>query len=118
MRKKGVSYRTAAKLQDLKGLLKLLETLTLQSNRDKQGYKEEILSLNKQVQRHQEAVEHECQQYELILNIDRKVSASLASLLSIYRGVNLDILRSRSYLERIPSKPELLFVRLDQNDEM
>ncbi|KAK8790574.1 hypothetical protein WA171_002096 [Blastocystis sp. BT1] len=100
---------TAAKLQELKGLLKLLETLTLQYNRDKQGYKEEILSLNKQVQRHQEAVEHECQQYELILNIDRKVSASLASLLSIYRGVNLDILRSRSYLERIPSKPELLF---------
>lgn len=110
-RRESMSHRTAAKLQELKGLMKLLETLTLQYNNDKQGYKEEIISLNKQVQRHQDAVERERQQYELILNIDGKVSASLSSLLSIYREVNLDILRSRCYLERIPSKPELLFVK-------
>lgn len=112
-----MNYRKAAKLQELKGLLKLLETLTLQYNRDKQGYREEIVSLNKQVQRHQEAVERERQQYELILNINAKVSESLASLLTIYRSVNLDILRSRSYLERIPSKPELLFVQSFGNDD-
>ena len=86
-----MNYRKAAKLQELKGLLKLLETLTLQYNRDKQ--------------------------YELIVNINAKVSESLASLLTIYRSVNLDILRSRSYLERIPSKPELLFVQSFGNDD-
>ena len=44
-----VVIRTAAKLQELKGLLKLLETLTLQLNDSKQSYKEELEALNGQV---------------------------------------------------------------------
>ena len=48
---------TAAKLQELKGLLKLLETLTLQLNDSKQSYKEELEALNGQVKLRRQAME-------------------------------------------------------------
>ena len=102
--------RTAAKLQELKGLLKLMETLTLQLNDSKQSYKEELEALNGQVKLREQAVEREREHYDLIQGIDEKVVESLQSLLVIFRGVNVDILRARRYLDHIPSKPELLFV--------
>ena len=57
-------------------------------------------------------MEREREHYDLIQGIDEKVTESLQSLLVIFRGVNVDILRSRRYLDHIPSKPELLFVRV------
>ena len=107
-----VVIRTAAKLQELKGLLKLLETLTLQLNDSKQSSKEELAALNGQVKLRRQAMEREREHYDLIQGIDEKVTESLQSLLVIFRGVNVDILRSRRYLDHIPSKPELLFVRV------
>lgn len=102
--------RTAAKLQELKGLLKLLETLTLQLNDSRQSYKEELEALNGQVKLREQTVEREREHYDLIQGIDEKVTESLQSLLVIFRGMNVDILRARRYLDHIPSKPELLFV--------
>ena len=106
-----------AKLQELKGLLKLLETLTLQLNDSKQSYKEDLEALNGQVKLREEAMEREREHFDLIQGIDEKVTESLQSLLVIFRGVNVDIFRARRYLDRIPSKPELLFVGVQSLDE-
>lgn len=108
--------RNAAKLQNLKSLLQLLETLTLQLSREKQSYQEELALLQHQVNDKEQMVEWGKQQYELALEISKKVDTSLNTVLSVFRGVNLDILQARCCLEKIPSKPELLFVGFVNNN--
>lgn len=99
-----------AKLQELKNLLKLLESLNLQRTHNQQAYSAELAKLRKQEERKRAAVKEDHEQYMMILGIHAKVTESLEHLLEIYRSINLGILRNRCLLERIPTKPELLFV--------
>lgn len=99
-----------AKLQELKNLLKLLESLNLQRTHNQQSYSAELAKLRKQEERKRAAVKEDHEQYMMILGIHGKVTESLEHLLEIYRSINLGILRNRCLLERIPTKPELLFV--------
>ena len=65
-----------------------------------------------QAENKKQIVQHEQEQYFMVAGIEEKVQQSLQSLLSIYRSLNVDILKSRCFLEMIPSKAELLFVRI------
>lgn len=102
--------RTSAKLQELKNMMKLLESLNLQYTKNKQFYEEDLFILHNQVNQHEHLVERDREQYQMILGIHQKVNSSLTSLLTIYRTINLDILKCQCFLERIPATPELLFV--------
>ena len=103
-------HRNTAKIQKLHGQLQLLETLTLQLSREKQSYHEELTLLQRQVRDRQQLVNWERQQYELTLEMDRRVKERLDTLLNVSRSVNVDILQSHCFLEKVPSKAELLFV--------
>ena len=52
----------------------------------------------------------ERQQYELTMEMDQRVRERLDTLLRVFRSVNVDILQSHCFLEKVPSKAELLFV--------
>lgn len=90
--------------------MKLLESLNMQYNKNIQSYEEEISYLNKQLEIRRETVAQEYQECSMIQGIQEKVYSSLSNLLSIYRSINLCILKCQCFLERIPSTPELLFV--------
>ena len=104
--------RTVAKLQELKNLLKLLESLSLQRTHNQQVFEAELARLHKKTEAKKAAMKGDQEQCAMIAGIAGKVTQSLGQLLEIYRGINLDILRNRCVLERIPSRPELLFVRV------
>ena len=44
------------------------------------------------------------------MEMDKRVSERLDTLLGVFRSVNVDILQSHCFLEKVPSKAELLFV--------
>ena len=90
--------------------MQLFETLTFQYNTNVQFYQQELATLEKQLEIRHNQTKHEEEQLEMIRGIHDKVLSSLSSLLSIYRTLNLDILKCQCYLEKIPSTPELLFV--------
>ncbi|OAO17612.1 coiled-coil domain-containing protein 93 [Blastocystis sp. ATCC 50177/Nand II] len=100
---------TVAKLQELKNLLKLLESLSLQRTHNQQVFEAELARLHKKTEAKKAAMKGDQEQCAMIAGIAGKVTQSLGQLLEIYRGINLDILRNRCVLERIPSRPELLF---------
>ena len=104
--------RTLNKVQELRQLLRLLESLSTQRNASKELHDEELRQLRQQAENKKQIVQHEQEQYFMVAGIEEKVQQSLLSLLSIYRSLNVDILKSRCFLEMIPSKAELLFVRI------
>ena len=89
--------------------MKFLESLNQHRYSNKQFYEEDLHSLHEQADSKKALVQHEQEQYWLIVGIEEKVNQSLSSLLSIYRSINLDILQCQCFLEKIPSKSELLF---------
>lgn len=105
-----MKHRTVAKLQELKNLLKLLESLSLQRTHNKQMFEADLAKLHKQAEAKKAAMKGDQEQCAMIAGIAGKVTQSLGQLLEIYRGINMKILRNRCLLERIPSRPELLFV--------
>ena len=106
------THRTLNKVQELRQLLRLLESLSTQRNASKELHDEELRQLRQQAENKKQIVQHEQEQYFMVAGIEEKVQQSLQSLLSIYRSLNVDILKSRCFLEMIPSKAELLFVRI------
>ena len=110
--RKQLMIRTVVKIQELRNLMKFLESLNQHRYSNKQFYEEDLHSLHEQADSKKALVQHEQEQYWLIVGIEEKVNQSLSSLLSIYRSINLDILQCQCFLEKIPSKSELLFVAL------
>ena len=107
-----LTRRTLNKVQELRQLLRLLKSLSTQRNTSKELHDEELRQLRKQAENKKQIVQHEQEQYFMVAGIEEKVQQSLQSLLAIYRSLNVDILKSRCFLEMIPSKAELLFVRI------